>query len=108
MAQPSNVHNEPIIHPYRITNELKDTTSGILIEIQDRGDLLVRGFWNRYTDCIIDIRVCDVNQLSYLARKLSSIMKTAKNEFMSKKSNFGEILICFIIKFKKFILKFLR
>ena len=32
------------------------------------------------TDCIIDVRVCDVNQLSYLTRKPDSIIKSAKNK----------------------------
>jgi len=50
------------------------------MEVQDRGDLLVRGFWDRNTDCIIDVRVCDVNQPSYLARKPTSILKTAEND----------------------------
>jgi len=59
---------------------LKDTTSGISIEIQDRGDLLVRGFWDCYINCIIDVRVYDMNQLSYLARKPSSIIKIAEND----------------------------
>ena len=59
--QPSNVRDEPIVRPCRVTNELKDDTSGISMEIQDRGDLLVRGFWDHHIDCIIDVRVCDVN-----------------------------------------------
>ena len=59
--QPLNICNEPIIYPCHVINELKDTTSGISMEIQDRGDLLVRIFWNHHIDCIIDVRVCDVN-----------------------------------------------
>jgi hypothetical protein len=78
--QPSNVRDEPLINPCRATDELKDSTTGISIEVQDRGDLLVREFWDRNTDCIIDVRVCDVNQPSYLARKPTSILKTAEND----------------------------
>ena len=59
---------------------MKDDASGISTEIQDRGDLLARGFWDRRTDCIIDVRVCDVNQPSYLARNQLSIIKTAEND----------------------------
>ena len=45
----------------------------------DRGDLLIRGFWERYTDCIIDVHICDVNQPSYLARNPVNILKSAEN-----------------------------
>ena len=31
----------------------------------DRGDILIHGFWDRNTDCIIDVCICDVNQASY-------------------------------------------
>ena len=46
----------------------------------DRVVLLVRGFWDRDTDCIIDVRICDVNQASHLTRKPTSIVKYAQNE----------------------------
>lgn len=78
--QPSNVRDEPLIHPCRGTTELRDSTSGIEMEIQERGDLLVRGFWTQNTDCIIDVRICDVNQPSYLVRKPSSIIKSSEND----------------------------
>ena len=29
-------------------------------------------FWDRDTDCIINVRIVDVNQLSYLSRKPTS------------------------------------
>lgn len=82
--QPSNACDEPIIHSCRTTNELKDNTSSISIEIQERGDLLVRGFWDRHTDCIIDVRACDVNQPSCLIRKRKSIIKAAENDKKKK------------------------
>jgi len=59
--QPSNVRDDPLIHLCCAIDELKDSTTGISMEIQDCGDLLVRGFWDRYMDCIIDVRVYDVN-----------------------------------------------
>ena len=39
---------------------------------------MVRGFWNRNTDCIIDVRIVDVNQPSYLHCKPTSIIKSAE------------------------------
>ena len=50
----------------------------------DRGDLLIRGFWDRSTDCIIDVRICDVNQASYQTRKPASIIKSVENEKKKK------------------------
>ena len=40
---------------------------------------LYKDFWERNTDCIIDVRICDVNQASYLTRKPTSIVKCAEN-----------------------------
>ena len=45
----------------------------------DDDNLFIRGFWERNTDCIIDVRICDVNQASYLTRKPVSIVKSAEN-----------------------------
>jgi hypothetical protein len=28
---------------------------------EDRGDILIRGLWARSTDCIIDVRITDVD-----------------------------------------------
>ena len=78
--QPSNARDEPLIHPCCDTAELRDSTSGIQMEVQDRGDLLVRGFWSCNTDCIIDVRIYDMNQPSCLARKPSSILKSSEND----------------------------
>ena len=50
----------------------------------DVGDILIRDFWDRNTDCIIDFRICDVNQASYLTRKPASIVKSAENEKKNK------------------------
>ena len=42
--------------------------------------ILIEVIWDRNTDCIIDVRICDVNQASYLTRKSASIVKSAENE----------------------------
>ena len=69
----SNARNEPLINPYH--NSETDT---YLTLIHDRKtslttkvntnyrDILVRGFWLQNTNCIVDIRICNVNQPFYL------------------------------------------
>ena len=50
-------------------NKLVEPQIGLECELEvNRDDLLIRGFWDRNTDCIIDVRICDVNQPSYLIR----------------------------------------
>ena len=92
--QPSNARDEAHIDPCRDiegkddVKELVEPQTGIRCKLEaDRGDLLIRSFWDRSTDCIIDVRICDVNQPSYLTRKPVSILKSAKNE---KKKNYLE------------------
>ena len=85
--QPSNIRDEPRINPCRDIggkdeiNKLVEPQTGIECELKvDRCDLWIREFWDRSTDCIIDVRICDVNQPSYLTRKPVSILKSAENE----------------------------
>ena len=66
--QPSNVRDEPHINPCRDIggkddgNKLVEPHTGIECELEaDRGDLLIRGFWDRRSECIIDVCICDVN-----------------------------------------------
>ena len=53
----------------------------------DRGDLLIRGFWAKCTYCIIDVRIHDVNQSSYLTRTPVAVLKSAE---VSKKKKYLE------------------
>ena len=92
--QPSNIRDESLINPCRDirrkdeNTKLIESTSGIVAELNsDRGDLLIRGFWDRSTDCIIDVRIFNVNQSSYLTHEPASIIKSAEN---SKKSQYLE------------------
>ena len=66
--QPSNVRDELHITPCRdiggkdVVNKLVEPQTGIECELEaDRGDLLIRGFWDRRSECIIDVCICDVN-----------------------------------------------
>ena len=92
--QPTNVRDEPIINPCRDLNglnpnqKLTEPSTGLEAELNtNRGDLLMRGFWERGTDCIIDVRTCDVNQTSYLDREPASVIKSAEKEKKKKYLN---------------------
>ena len=90
--QPSNVRDEPHINLCREIGGKDDVTkvvepqTGFECELEgDRGDLLIRGFWARGTDCIIDVRTHYVNQNSYLTRTPAAILKAAE---VSKKKKY--------------------
>ena len=76
--QTTNVRDEPIVNPCRDLNGLNPNQKLIepcadQAELNTiRRDLLIRGFWERGTDCIIDVRTCDVNQTYYLDRETAT------------------------------------
>ena len=100
--QPSNVRDEPQINPCHAIGGKDESNGETLIESNsgteintDRGDLLIRGFWDRNTDCIYDVRIYDVriydvNQASYQLCKPASIIKSAEND--KKKKYLGQCL----------------
>ena len=45
---------------------------------------MIRGFWDRSSDCIIDVRICDVHQSSYLIRNPVNILKSTETSKKSK------------------------
>ena len=45
----------------------------------DIGDLLIRGFWDRRTDFIIDSRICDAEPTANLNRKSAEDEKQKKH-----------------------------
>jgi hypothetical protein len=67
---PSAVCDEPIIHTGRAlelrSSPGKPESPAVKRLLQnnrteDRGDILIRGLWARGTDCIIDVRITDVD-----------------------------------------------
>ena len=85
--QPSNVRDEPLIIPCRDIGGKNDKhiepQTGIKLEA-DREYLLIRRFWDRSTDCIIDVCICDVHQPSYLARNPVNILKSVETSKKTK------------------------
>jgi hypothetical protein len=45
-----------------------------------RGDLLIRGFWGRGTDCIIDVRVTDTDAKSNLNKDPAKVLEAHEKE----------------------------
>ena len=37
-----------------------------MVETEERGDILIRGFWKGGSDCIVDISVSDTDAPSYV------------------------------------------
>jgi hypothetical protein len=46
----------------------------------ERGDLLIRGFWARGTDCILDIHVTYTNAKSYCKRTPAKVTESQEKE----------------------------
>jgi hypothetical protein len=42
---------------------------------EDRGDILIRGLWARGTDCIIDVRITDVDAKSQRSKDPHKVLK---------------------------------
>ena len=76
---PSAVRDEPAIHPCRnAENEAVQEVN------QDRGDVLIRGLWEKATDCIIDVRVTDTNAPSAINKDPHIVLATQEREKKKK------------------------
>jgi hypothetical protein len=83
---PSAVRNEPLIHtslPAVTMSDLEQANSPVtrnLYKNRDRGDALIRGFWESGTDCIIDVRVTDTDAQSYLSKDPAKVLGAHEKE----------------------------
>jgi hypothetical protein len=86
---PSAVRDEPLIKPSRVKESEKDTpikdtsqekTEQTATGEDERGDLLIRGFWARGTDCILDVRVTDSDAKSYCKRDPAKVLESQEKE----------------------------
>jgi hypothetical protein len=86
---PSAARDEPLIKPSRVKESVKDApTKGTSQEKtkqtatgeDERGDLLIRGFWGRGTDCMLDARVTDTDAKSYCKRAPVKVLESQEKE----------------------------
>ncbi len=85
---PSAVRNEPFIHtscPAEKMSDMDQTNHPVTRNLHKnrdelRGDLLVRGFWGRGTDCIIDVRVTDTDAKSNLNKDPAKVLEAHEKE----------------------------
>jgi hypothetical protein len=92
---PSAVRNEPLIRPCCNVERVnpcpatkanaKPTQSQRKANAKpasedDRGDILLRGFWAHGTDCIVDVRVTDTDAKSYRHRDPKKVIATQERE----------------------------
>ena len=95
---PSAVRDEPKIQNSRNSEEKsdeenKDKSVKRLLRNnrnEDRGDILIRGLWARGTDCIIDVRVTDVDAKSNRSKDPLKVL--AAHEREKKKKYLGACL----------------
>ncbi len=85
---PSAVRNEPLIHTSCPAEKMSDldhakppVTRNLHKNRDDlRGDLLLRGFWGRGTDCIIDVRVTDTDAKSNISKDPAKVLEAHEKE----------------------------
>jgi hypothetical protein len=85
---PSAVRSEPLIHtrcPADKMSDMDQTNPPVTRNLHKkrdelRGDLLIRGFWGRGTDCIIDVRVTDTDAKSSLSKDSAKVLEAHEKE----------------------------
>lgn len=95
--KPSSVRDEPKIHLSRPQEEMKAKKSQSPIhrnlrksQSDERGDILIRGLWDRGTDCIIDVRITDTDSKSQRAKDPMKVLENHERE--KKKKYLGPCL----------------
>ena len=87
---PNAVRDEPKIYPSHTASAAPASTANSApVQLlhnhddEERGDLLIRGLWEKGTDCIIDVRITDTDAKSYISRDPLAIL--AQHEKAKKK-----------------------
>ena len=75
--KPNAVQAEPQIHTGSSTAK---SDSDSTVETSDRVDVLVRGLWSTGQDAILDIRVTDTDQASYVTRDPERVLQSHEKE----------------------------
>ena len=79
--KPNAVRAEPQIHTGSTAAKADSDGTG---ETSDRGDVLVRGLWATGQDAILDIRVTDTDQPSYVKRDPERVLQSHEKEKKKK------------------------
>jgi hypothetical protein len=74
--QPSAIRDEPKIHQGRGTEQGEKDKP--MDDNDNKGDVLIRGLWEKGTDCIIDVRVTDTDAPSYIKTSPAKALETAE------------------------------
>jgi hypothetical protein len=91
---PSAVRDELLIKSSRAKESEKDApitdtsqkkTEQTATGKDERGDLLVRGFWARGTDCVLDARVTDTDAKSYSKRDPAKVLVESQEKEKKRK-----------------------
>ena len=81
---PSAIRDEPLIHTGRKAENVNTCPASQASDKpsseDERGDILLRGFWERGTDCIVDVRVTDTDAKSYRHRDPDKVIATQEKE----------------------------
>ena len=78
----SAVQAEPQILTGSSTTAKSDSNG--TVETSDRGDVLVRGLWSNGQDAILDIRVTDTIEASYVTRDPEKVLQSREKEKKKK------------------------
>ena len=81
---PSAVRDEPSIY---ISQNAQEGEEGHVSLKSNRGDLLVRGLWERGTDCILDVQVTNLDASTYSGK---DAMKVIGQMERKKRKKYGE------------------
>eukprot|EP00978_Attheya_sp_CCMP212_P006651 scaffold15430_cov40-Attheya_sp.AAC.1 len=54
--------------------------SPVVRDNDNRGDLMIRGFWSCGTNCIVDVRITDLDSKSYLKKSSNKVLAGQEQE----------------------------
>lgn len=86
---PSAVRDGPLIKTGRVNESLRATPNDTIRQQNTEksatgedacGDLLIRGFWARGTDCILDVHVTDTDAKSYCKQPPAKVLESQEKK----------------------------
>ena len=81
----SAVRAEPLINPGSLASlRTNSDSNNDIVSSEDRGDILVRNFWDKQHDLIVDVRVTDTDAPSYRKRDPMKILESQEKEKKKK------------------------